>query len=488
MNCLNRFKLIALTLLIAMFLVACGGDTAPSEPVSESEVEEAAPVEEAAVEEACLGEAVAVGGMATGVPYEFKCNLNDGEPIEINVWEWHGPRIAIWEAKIADYQKMYPNVTFNIEQIPWGEYWPKLAAAAPAGEAPPIFHFHNMVHGFYVNNDLLEPYPEMQFDPTYMEENWVGFKEKQLHNKENEIVYLPYGSMVARVYINTKLWEEAGLTEADYPQTWDDLLEAAKVLTKYDDAGNIEVAGFNVNGYLQLLWNDMNYQLGSYQFTEDGKGCLIDTPEGRQALETIVGFYDEKVSSRDFPGWIEGFGTELAAMTWSWTWMNDVLNGDYPDLEYTTITNPTFSGEDLPALGRMNHEASFAVNALATPEEKEVAFDFLHWLYSDEETLADIVLSMTVPPAYKKLWEHPDILANETIAGMIEEISYKVFPGEFPGAVESEALVQYIGEGILTGNTVDQMLEDAQSACDYAMQEEDYWIIERNYANDGSMK
>ena len=34
------------------------------------------------------------------------------------------------------------------------------------------------------------------------------------------------------VWYNTDMWKAAGLTEADYPKTWDQLLEVAKKLTK----------------------------------------------------------------------------------------------------------------------------------------------------------------------------------------------------------------------------------------------------------------
>lgn len=44
----------------------------------------------------------------------------------------------------------------------------------------------------------------------------------------------PDGYAPTAVWYNTDMWESAGLTDADYPQTWDELLEVAKKLTKSD--------------------------------------------------------------------------------------------------------------------------------------------------------------------------------------------------------------------------------------------------------------
>ena len=39
---------------------------------------------------------------------------------------------------------------------------------------------------------------------------------------------VPMGYAPTAVWYNTDMWKAAGLTEADYPKTWDQLLEVAK--------------------------------------------------------------------------------------------------------------------------------------------------------------------------------------------------------------------------------------------------------------------
>jgi multiple sugar transport system substrate-binding protein len=431
-------------------------------------------------------EPMGVGGDATGVVYEMKESIYGGEPITLSIWDWHLPRIVLWEKWTQEYSQMYPNVSFEISQTTGDEYWTKATAAIPAGEGPDLMHFHNAQHTPFTANNLIEPFPEAMFDPAYLEENWLGFSSQHFHDTEGQIRYIPYGSMAAEIYINTGMWEAAGLTEADYPATWDDLLTLAEKLTVTDAAGNIDIAGFAFNGVLEFLWNDMNFQQGRYMYTADGTGCQVDTPEGRRSLETILGFYDANTNSRDFLGFIEAFGTEKGAMTWSWTWFSDYLRNTYPDLEFFTVKMPTFGSGELPSLGRQNYEVSLVVPSGNEPERAAAAWDFMHWLYSQDEKLVDLALSHQIAPSYRKLFDNPRILADETIHHLTEVMEYKVFPGEFPTTM-GNALTQYIAENTVAGATVDESLPLAEEACDLAMQEQQYWVVEHSYVHDDAM-
>ncbi|MDW8099795.1 MAG: extracellular solute-binding protein [Anaerolineae bacterium] len=476
--------ILTFIVLFSLLLAACAPVVAPAPALTPAPKEEAPAPKEAAPP--VQGEPVDVGGTATGVPYEMKESVFNGNPITLVIWDWHTPRVNYWKEITPRYTKMYPNVTFEIVQVPGEDYWKKLMAAIPAGEGPDIFHFHNAQHTPFIKNNLIDPFPEDLFLPSFYKENYVGMKEGHFMDADGHIRYIPYGSMAAELYINTKMWEEAGLTENDYPKTWDDLLIVAKKLTKYDASGNIDVAGFAFNGYIQYLWNDMLFQQGRYMYTKDGRGCQVDNPESINALRTITKFYDENINSRQFLEWIEAFGTQKAAMVWAWTWFTGYMKATYPDISFKAIRMPSFTGENLPALGRQNYEVSLVVNPRKDIERRKVAWDFLHWLYSDDEKLVDLALMHNIAPAYTKLNNHPRILADATIADLSKSIPYKVFPGEFPTSVD-QVFTQYVTQNIMTGTPIEQVVQQAQQACDQALQEQQYWIVERTYAHDDKM-
>lgn len=496
---------LAMVVVLSLLLSACGPVAAPApaaapaaQEAPKAEAPTAAPAKEeapkaeaptvapAAEAAAPQGEAVGVGGDATGVKYEKKTSLFGGKPITLQLWDWHTPRVTYWEQKTKEYTKMYPNVTFEITQIAGDDYWTKLVASLPAGQGPDIYHFHNSNHTPYIQNNLIEPFPPEMFDPNFLKKNWLGMQEGHYMDAEGKIRYIPYGAMAALVYVNKKMWDAAGLTEKDYPKTWEEMIPLSKKLTKYDASDNIEISGLNFNGSASYLWNDMNFQQGRYMYTKNGKGCQVNTPEGINSWKTLQRVYDEKVSSPKYLDWLESFGTEKSAMTWSWTWFSGYMRETYPKVEFFTLPMPGFSGTNLPATGRQNYEVSLVVSPAKDIERRKVSWDFMHWLYSNDENLVDLALLHNVAPAYKKLVTNPRILADQTIAQLSKVIEFTVFPGEFPTTMD-KALNQYIGQNFVSGVSVEQAMTEAQTACDQAMQEKDYWTVERTYVHDDKM-
>ena len=66
---------------------------------------------------------------------------------------------------------------------------------------------------------------------------------------------VPMGYAPTAVWYNTDMWESAGLTDADYPQTWDELLEVAKKLTKSDGSQyGIRSAGSRLGSVPEGQW------------------------------------------------------------------------------------------------------------------------------------------------------------------------------------------------------------------------------------------
>jgi ABC-type glycerol-3-phosphate transport system substrate-binding protein len=66
------------------------------------------------------------------------------------------------------------------------------------------------------------------------------------------------------MFYNLEIWQKAGMSEKDFPETWSELREIAKKLTKYDAAGNISQAGFAFNGRTNGMVYDYLLQLGGH--------------------------------------------------------------------------------------------------------------------------------------------------------------------------------------------------------------------------------
>jgi len=360
-------------------------------------------------------------------------------------------------------------------------------AALPVGEGPDIYQMHNAKFTPFLEAEIMEPYPDHIFPPNEMDQ-YMGFKQHHFHGPDGRWYYWPYGLMTSGIFINRTLWEEGGLTDDDIPTTWEELIEVGKKLTKYDAAGRISQAGFNINGYQTILWTDLMYQQGRYLFTKDGKRTQVNIPEGKLAVQFMLDLYEKhKLCDVGFLPWMESFGTGKAAIVYSWGWFGGYMRTNYPDIEWLYGNTPTFTGDLLPAQARNNYEVSQCVNANTSADKKEAAFEFIHWVMSDAEKLVDLALMHDIAPGRMDLFEHPRILEQPMLRKVVKQIPYTIFPGELPSLWE-DAVRDFIEEGVfLAGMPIDEALVKGEEAGNAVLAEKDYWIVEHTYVHDDQM-
>ena len=137
--------------------------------------------------------------------------------------------------------------------------------------------------------------------------------------------------------INTKLWKDAGLTDADVPTTWDQLASVAAKLTKGDVVG----LGFSPE-YARV--GAFFPQAGGAMTNEDGTEATVDSEANLEALTFVQQLMKDGVAaySSDLgAGWGgEAFGKQLAAMTIEGNWIAGAMSNDFPDVDYTVAELP----------------------------------------------------------------------------------------------------------------------------------------------------
>jgi multiple sugar transport system substrate-binding protein len=137
--------------------------------------------------------------------------------------------------------------------------------------------------------------------------------------------------------INTDMWEDAGLTDADIPTTWDELETVAKKLTTDD------VVGLGIGGEYARVGAFMT-QAGGNLMNEDSTEATADTDANVTALDFVKKMQNDGTLAfaADLgAGWGgEAFGTGKAAMTIEGNWITGGLANDYPDINYTIAELP----------------------------------------------------------------------------------------------------------------------------------------------------
>ena len=98
-------------------------------------------------------------------------------------------------------------------------------------------------------------------------------------------------------FVNNTLWRNAGLDPvADYPQTWEQLVDVAKRLTVRNDAGALVQRGFDFNWtapiFMVLTFNPMVRQLGGALIDEASNTSQLTTP----AVAKVMQYWNDWVN------------------------------------------------------------------------------------------------------------------------------------------------------------------------------------------------
>ncbi|WP_461198738.1 extracellular solute-binding protein [Enterococcus sp. N249-2] len=398
--------------------------------------------------------------------------VNDGEPIEIEYWTWNEGDPAITMAK--EYEKIYPNVTIKIVNNPWDDYWTKLPLALKGESGPAIFNIHNSQH------DILIPY----LAPYDIEvaDLQADFTSVDPHIIDGNVYYIDSMINTGNIYYNKTLWADAGLTDADIPQTWDELREVAKKLTKMD-GDTITQAGFNWNGETySALYQGLNYQNGQLLFKDDGTVVDYDNDTTKENLQFLIDLYDkDQVGSKDFGAESsQSFGNGQSAMVYKWGWFLNELDTNYPDIDYGVFATPTPTTDTPFAYDRYNGESTPGINKNQSDAQQAVAQDFLRYCLANDDYSIEGALSLASFPTKKSLAENADILANPVLEAIAPRVERLIWPGPFPATVESTG-TETMEDVLFNGKDLDTAITDGQSKMESDMKDTDFTSLEDAY-------
>jgi multiple sugar transport system substrate-binding protein len=400
--------------------------------------------------------------------------------VTLRHWDWHQPRMNLKLEYIEEYEEMNPDVTIDTQVIGWDDYWTKLMSGIAGGDVPDIAQFHNSQTNAFLNH--LEAFPNELFDYDQYKQDIVNFEAAYLF--DGKFHFYPVGMMSGLIFYNKDIWSEAGYTESDIPRTWEEFNQIAKDLTKYDDNGDIQTAGFVPNGILGVYWLDLHYQLGGNLYGENAETVNWNNEAGVEALSFIEKMiFEDKVTEPGFLAFNEAMGTGHAGMVYSWSWLGGELNNNYPDLNWGVFRLPTFDGSLAPGpVARNNHETGMAVMKSSDQENKDEAFKFLKWLYEDTDYLVEANLILGTAPANVNLLEDPRIKNNKLISAIAEQVPYTNIPGESPHGVENNYGLGMLEELLFFGSSAEQALETAEFEANQVLEENPVeWYVEDLY-------
>lgn len=248
----------------------------------------------------------------------------------------------------------------------------QLSQGFTSGKPADVFYLGNDTLPAYAANGSLEPFASRL-------ENIDDFYEniKQSFSYDGKLYAAPKDFSTLALIINQSAWEDAGLTDADIPTTWDELASTAKTLTRGDQVGLSFGPEFARIGVFMA-------QAGGWLVSDDGK-VIADSQENVEALEFVKGMLADgalKFPAEVDAGWGgEAFGKQAAAMTIEGNWIVGALANDFPDVKYRVVELPAGPA----GKGTMQFNGGWGI--AADSQNKAAAQDFVEYMTQTEQQL-----------------------------------------------------------------------------------------------------
>lgn len=218
--------------------------------------------------------------------------------------------VALFDPIIKAFNEQYPNVTIDIQHLPWNGRYEKMLTAIAGGEAPNVVYLNDFQVPLFAATDNLVPisdlYTQEELEAMYTE----GSLSALSYN--GELYALPILQNSLGYLYNVDLFVEAGLDPENPPETWEELKDAAAKLTKTDENGEIVQAGirFDLNRPSPIA-SIMNYvwQAGG-NILDENNNVIVDSEQNVKALNFLKSLFDEGYIQKSN---ITGGGFEFAS-------------------------------------------------------------------------------------------------------------------------------------------------------------------------------
>jgi len=209
-------------------------------------------------------------------------------PVTLEFWttETQSDRLAVIDVLARTFEATNPEITVDVVAVDENDMATQINAAATAGTLPALVQVATENAGAFNSQGLLNT------DAASTVIKDIGKKEfydgvLRMHETASGDSYyaVPFHGWIQGIWYRADWFEEAGLNP---PQTWDDILKAAKY---FNDPGKNQygiLLGTKSEAFTEQVFTQFARSNDAWLFDADGN-LTLDTPEMREALE----FYAE---------------------------------------------------------------------------------------------------------------------------------------------------------------------------------------------------
>lgn len=379
-------------------------------------------------------------------PAEGAAPAAAGEKITLRLWSHQNTAfVQTNEQLISKWQEVRPEVEIKYENFPYADFIQTIQTSMAAKNEADIMEMFGSWVQSYAKGNTLAVVPE---DIVSLSEARDLFYAAPLDGYvwEGKLFGMPneYNLENGAVLTNKRMFDEAGIPFPPEWKSWDELVEHAKRMTKWDGE-TMTVAGFHYitgDGLGFLLWEGILERGGEY-FAEDKVHLNFLTPQAEETVQWLadMAIKDRVIDPLTFNGttnWVgDSFFQGMVAIGFIGPWIVPVARQNHPDFPdpWEYVSAPYY-GE------KMSFAADAGWGKVVSPNSKHMreAWEFAKFMTMDQANARQWNVGTGTVPALKSVAEDPTLLNDLNWLGP----SLKVLPyGRFVGDLQDRDFVWY---------------------------------------------
>jgi len=305
-----------------------------------------------------------------------------------------------FKSALQSYSTLYPNVSINYHQINPNDYESQLVDALASQKGPDILMIkHNWV---YKHGNKLYPTDISLRD---LKSGFVDVVADDLY-VNNKLWGLPLWVDALALYYNKDIFNSAGIVQP--PQTWDEFLKDAQLLTKKNQSGEILQSGAafgavnNIPNAVDIVLLLM-MQNGQDIVDENGR-AIFDSDKGANALNFYLSFSNPISPNycwhNNFPDALELFSQGKVAMMIDYSSAMKKIEKLNPYLNYGIAPLPQVKDSTI----KKNYADYWALAVSAISKHPQDAWNFIYYLVNNQNNSLIDYLNYTSRPAANRVF------------------------------------------------------------------------------------
>jgi multiple sugar transport system substrate-binding protein len=367
-------------------------------------------------------------------------------------------RTPVYQKSVDLFVAKYPNiaVTVNEEVGNNQQIQQKLLTMIAAGTSPNVIQTDTIYVEDMARAGTIVPLSDLKGSKELAEVIYKGAMDPMYVN--GKIYGYPIRANSIQILHNKRMYKEAGLDPEKPPRLLSQVIEHAPKLTRRDNAGNVQVFGYETGITKDPHWtihvlSPILWTYGGAYLTADGKAGF----GGDAALKSIA-FWNKlinelKVSPTDRIA--SGFATEKLAMEITGEWSIKPYRA-FPNLDYGFSTLPVAADGVKPLIplgGRANVVPKGAKNL-------NESWALIQWVMTKEEQMRYTIAEVGLTPR-RDLASDPWFSSNPKYKQALEDMQY-VKAKAAPEILQMNTIfADAVQKAVLLGEPADKSLKEA---------------------------